>query len=443
MRPLALALAGAALLLAAGAAAQTPPASAPVDKWPPAVRDRVTGMLSKLTADKLGAVMKANGLELPKDFLPCLCAHAPHTGGVGVRYADGQCVFSGFGVWGEPLPTDPKIWAACVAAHRLPDGRNLADAVADAAGSRRPPPVAATPAPAVASPSARLRALLAPLRRACLPLGAGPFNVADAYDREHADYLKRREEAQAIAADLPGKVRPRPQPPASQWLVDELEGAVAGAPDPCAQAAEAALVAEKANVRTLGDYAGALASTWYAPGGDDALDWVGRLKRVAGVWGLLDKGGAILDIAKEARAQGKHKAHAEAIEEARELIRASRGWTKQAYDGAVADYGAEADSHWKAIEQAAAALKERLADIARRRKQRPPGDALAQEQYDLSLDNEESHAKAVRAVTTREALARLDEIKFLKDTLDRFRKPLLGRTCEQWMAAACAEAAKQ
>lgn len=433
MRPLVLALA-AALCFATGVAAQTPPAAPGADRLPQAVRARVTEMLSRLDAAKLDALMKASGLDLPKDFLPCLCAHAPHTSGVGVKYADGQCVFFGLGQWGEPLPADPKIWATCLAAHRVPDGRTLVDVVTDAAGSRRPK---ATPAPSTPAPSQRLRALLDPLRRACLPLGAGPWDVADAYDREWPDYLKRREEAQAIAADLPGKARPRPQPPAHQWLVDEMESAIAGAPDPCEQAAEAALVAEKARVRTLGDYMGAIASTWYKPGGNDALEWIGKLKRLSGVLGLIDGGGNLVDIANEARAQAKHKAYSEAIEEARELMRASRGWTQATYDAFVAGQRADADALWKTIDRAAAQHRERVADAERRRKQRPPGPGDVQIQYDLSIDNEVSKANADKAVALSEAFTRLDMIRFLNETLERHRKPLLGKTCEQWMKEAC------
>lgn len=425
-----LALAAAALLFAAGAA-QTPP-TPPADKLAPAVRDRVTEMLSKLTADKLEALMKANGLDLPKDFLPCLCANAPHTGGVGVKYADGQCVFFGLGQWGEPLPSDPKIWAVCLAANRVPDGRTMVDVVTDAAENRRRPKAA----PA----SQKLRTLLDPLRRACLPLGAEPWDVLDAYDREYSDYLKRREEAQAIAADLPGKVRPQPQPPASQWLVSEMESAIAGAPDPCEQAAEVALVAEKAKVRTLGDYMGAIASTWYKPGVDDALEWLGKLKRLSGVLGLVDSGGNLVDIANEARAQAKHKAYSEAIEEARELIRTSRGWTKANYDAFVEGQRAEASGVWEQIRRAAAEHRDRIAAAEAKRARRPPGPGDVQIQYDLSIDSEISRANADKAVTLREAFTRLDMIKFLNETLERHRKPLLGKTCEQWMREACGTA---
>ncbi|MBL8587382.1 MAG: hypothetical protein JNK46_02535 [Methylobacteriaceae bacterium] len=437
MRPFALALAT-LLAFAAGAAAQTAPAPPADGKLPPHSRDKLTELVSKLTAEKLDAVMAANGLEVPKDFFGCLCANAPRTVGVGSRYVEGQCEQAGLGTWRVPLPGDQKTWAACLSQHRYPDGRTIVDVLADAAASRRRPAGAAS----FANPGQALRGEIAALTKLCLPVG-DLGGLLDRYDREHADYVRRRQEIADRAGELRGRPLPHVPSPDSEWIVDDIRNAIAAAPNPCEQAAEAALIAEKANVRQLGDYVAALATTWYAPGGDDALDWVGKLKRVAGVWGLVDKGGAIVDFAKEARAQAKHKAHAEAIEEARELIRASRGWTKEIYDGAIESYSAEADAKWTAIRQAADTLKETLADIDRRRLKRPPGDGFAQRQYDTTLDNEESYAKAVRAVTTRDALVRLDEIKFLRDTLERFRKPMLGRTCEQWMAQACAEAAKK
>jgi len=432
MRPLVLALV--ALLVAAGAAAQTPP---PTDgKLPPHSRDKLTELVSKLTAEKLDAVMAANGLEVPKDFYDCLCSNAPRTSGVGSRYVEGQCELSGLGTWRDPLPGDAKVWASCLDAHAYPDGRTLVDVLADAAASRRRPSAATLD---TATPGQRLRAEIAALKKVCLPVGDGPDAVIETYDREYLDYLNRREDAAAIAADLPGKTRPRPPPPASQWLVDEMESAIAGAPDPCEQAAEAALVAEKAKVRTLGDYIGALASTWYKPGGDDALEWIGKLKRLSGVLGLVDGGGNLVDIAKEASAQAKHKAYSEAIEEARELIRSSRGWTKATYDAFVEGQRSAAADAWEAIRRAADKHRKRVAEAEIRRAQRPPGPADVQIQYDLTIDNDISQANAEKAVTLTETFTRLDTIKFLNETLERHRKPLLGRTCEQWMMQACGE----
>ncbi|MBK9083477.1 MAG: hypothetical protein IPL88_16025 [Rhizobiales bacterium] len=420
-------------LLVAPALAQAPAAD-PSGKLPPRTQEEMTDLVRRLTPRKLDAVLAALGLETPKDLYGCICSQAPHTPGVGVRYDKGQCEFAGLGVWRERVTRDPKTWSRCVDAHRLADGRSVVEAVADAAALRRKPAVAAAPD---ANEGQKLRAEIEALRKVCLPLAPAVETVLRAYEADFADYQRRKAERADRAANLPGKPIPAEAPPYSEGLVKEMRAAIAAAPNPCEQAAEASLVAEKAALRSLGDYAMTLAGTVASPGGGDALDWIGKLKRLAPAIGLVEAGGTLVDVVKESRAQDRHKLHAEAIEEARELIRVSRGWTADVYRETLVSYEAEVDDLWKAVSQAARTLEERLADIERRRRTRPPGDALAQRQYDDTLANETVKARADRSEAMRLAFARMDEIKFLRDALERFRKPALGRSCEQWMAAAC------
>ncbi len=423
-------------LLVAPALAQTPPGPPADGKLPPRTQEEMTDLVRRLNPRKLDAVLAALGQETPKDLYACICSEAPHTPGVGVRYDKGQCEFAGLGVWRERVTRDAKTWARCVDAHRLADGRSVVEAVADAASLRRKPQVAA---PTGANEGQALRAEVEALRKVCLPLAPAIDAVLAAYDADFADYQRRKAERADRAANLPGKPLPAEAPPYSEGLVRQMREAIAAAPNPCEQAAEASLVAEKAALRSLGDYAMTLAGTIVAPGGGDALDWIGRLKRVAPAIGLVEAGGTVVDVVKESRAQDRHKLHAEAIEEARELIRVSRGWTAEIYRETLVSYEAEVDGLWKAVSQAARTLQEQTADIDARRLRRPPGDPLVQRQYDATLDNELVKAKGDRSEAMRLAFARMDEIKFLRDALEAYRKPTLGRSCEQWMAAACGE----
>jgi len=398
-----------ALFCASNALAQDAPTDA--DKV-------VTDYFSGLNASKLEKIYRHIGVEPPEAFRNCLCPSGFHyfpnqqggpcrrigpLGGVSVAdYAAGQIV-------------------QCAKAAPLPDGRSVLDAVRAAATQAAPAPSSDSGA------SADLRAEIRALEQACLPIGANIHAILDEYDAQANTYKQQLEDNAAIAADIRRGPVTRPARPAREGLVNEIRAAVAAAETPCDKAAEVALLAEYKDVRDIGKYLATLVWTVIKPAPE-------RLE-------IADKAQNIVDIVDEAKTQSRHKAHAEAIEETREMLRVSRGWTREFYDQAMKSYDADADAQWNALKDAEAAYKAALAAIEQKRLKGLPASAPAQEhmQFDFAIEAARKKAKLDRDGAFEEALFRLDQIKLTTDALKTFRAPLLGRSCEQYLEESCAK----
>jgi hypothetical protein len=239
-----IALASVALLGAA--AAQTP-----ADKMTQA--ERITAeTLSGLTATKAAAVFKELGLEPPKDLLYCLCANAGHTVGVGVTFdpAKGLCAFSGLGSWNAPLPNNTEIWRACIAEKKYPDGRSLSDAYSEAimrdgvlGGSEK-------------QIGENLRLAVEAYKKACLPVAdRRTMTVVDAYDAA----VESKLDSQALGAEVrgpaPGNLRAKPEN--KDAVVEALSILQAHRDTPCRAAIETrALLDSNVGAYSPSDFAG-------------------------------------------------------------------------------------------------------------------------------------------------------------------------------------------
>ena len=331
--------AGLLLALPAAAGAQTAPAALQDDQ-----RAAAIDLLSRLNAAKLDKTLAAAGRAAPPGLYDCLCRAVPHTSGVGSRYKDGACELAGYGVWQEPLPNDPGAWRACLEQSVYADGLDVVSVLAAVTP-------AATAAPKTRTAAERLRQAVMRLRGQCLPTARNAEAIIDRYETEVAD-------AAAMAAD--GLRGPMPRPRDAEVIREAAEALDRTADSPCEQAIELALILEQANVRTVSEYVGALAAGFALP--DDApgvtweaATWLNAVKKLS--LPLFAAGVAIdlkTGIGQEIADQEMHKAVAEGLAEAQQLLRDSRGWDRVGYDATVATYRRDLAQMKAAFEAAAA-----------------------------------------------------------------------------------------
>lgn len=406
----------------AAAGAQTAPPALQADQ-----RAAAIDLLSRLNATKLDKTLAAAGRAPPPGLYDCLCRAVPHTSGVGSRYKDGMCELAGYGVWQEPLPNDPGAWRACLEQSVYADGLDVVSVLAAVT------PAATAPKPRTAAE--RLRQAVMRLRGQCLPTAHNAEAIIDRYETEIAD-------AASMAAD--GLRGPMPRPRDAEVIREAAEALDRTADSPCEQAIELALILEQANVRTVSEYVGALAAGFALPDDAPGVTWEAAtwLNTVKTLSLPLFVAGVALDfktgVGQEIADQQMHKAVAEGLAEAQQLLRDSRGWDKVGYDATVATYRRDLAQMKAAFEAAAAEPSRQLQAVGGELKARyldTPEESAQKASHYAEL--EASRAALTEELTKLGNAYRLEAARseIALAYLESFRKPLLETGCDGWRKA--------
>lgn len=390
-------------------------------------RKMVAQELSKLNADMLTLLFNHIGITPSVDFNNCMCPGGFHA--YAGADAGGPC--RRIGPLGGTSWTgyDMNTLLGCAASVPLADGSNLLDKVAQAAKPSR-----ASTTPTADTTGAKLRKQVITLEQACLPVGDRIYAILDEYDKQYAGYERA---VKAFGHPTWTSGTP-PARPASEPLVDEIYAALQAAPDPCEQAAEVNLIAERSSVRSTTGMAVDIAAVWVVPGADDVLVMIARHP----VLDLLSNAKNLVKSMEIWRDQQQVEVYSGAMQEARKVIRSNRPITQGGYDSISGSYDDESQLLREKVAQAQVALDAGLSEIDKMaRDNRPVSGAPGAQhiQFENSIRMEENHAFGVYDEVVRDVSLRLNQIAFTKAALEKHLAPRIGLSCEQFIASNCHE----